>query len=765
MLQTKLKAFLAIVCAIACVVGFSQGALLSATADDKPSKVALETTTLPAGDVVIENANLRFTFNQRSCFFTVEDLKTGKVWNSNPGATWDTVEDEAVMTDTVAKGKSKMELATTIVVHYLNKNEVADTAVSYTNSVKANKHKVQGIVRDGKTVGVRIDFHFDYEGFDIPIELELTEDRLAARVIAEEIKEAEPDKNGKLNHITAVEVLPYFGAGSAEDEGYILVPDGTGALINFNNNKSRYAAYSQVVYGRDVTELLVRQEATLQNAYLPVFGIKNGDTGLLGVITDNSSATILANVNGGVSSYNNARVSFRMRGTDSYTLGTTIGSRVQQFLVYEDGGINIDKVEVAYFFLTGEDSDYSGMAKRYRQYLIDECGMSVNDKQTTRVFLELYGGVEVTRPVMGFQTDVIQKVTGYDEAEKMLKDLKAAGVNDITVRYVNWDNNTIRGKAGGKVSLLSDLGGKKAFASLVAYCNNNGIELFLDQEMQRTNKWGNGYASTFHGAQTISGNLSKDEQFSIQLRFEQNAYQLMSMQHIPDIRASVEKTFGKLTDKYGNVGISTGSFGQILYSDYRTEGWTRNDSEQVILDTTAKLAETYPVMASGANLPAALQADVLVNLPVSSGRFDITDVCVPFYQLVMSGAKTYTASAANMSASTDVAVLQALETGSMVSFLLTEADYDELRDTKLTDLYSIGYDKYKDELVAAYQTLTDVYAKTEHSAVAHHEYLQTNVAKVVYENGTVIYINYTDEAIDVEGTAVAANSYAVKGGN
>lgn len=765
MLQTKLKALLAIVCAIACVVGFSQGALLSATADDQPSKVALETTSLPAGDVVIENANLRFTFDQRSCFFTVEDLKTGKVWKSNPGATWDPVEEEAVFDDAFAKGKAKMELAATIIVHYLNKTEVADTAVSYTNSVKANKHKVQGIVRDGKTVGVRVDFHFDYEGFDVPIELELTDDRLVARVISQEIKEAEPDEKGKLNHITAVEVLPYFGAGSLTDEGYILVPDGTGALINFNNNKGRYDAYNQPVYGRDVTELLIRQEATLQNAYLPIFGIKNGDTGLLGVITANSAANILANVSGNISSYNNARVKFRMRGTDQYTLGSTIGSRVQQFLMYEEGGINVDKVEVSYFFLTGEDSDYSGMAKRYRQYLTDECGMTANDKQTTRVFLELYGGVEVTRPVMGFQTDVIQKVTGYDEAEKMLKDLKEAGVDNISVRYLNWDNTTIRSKAAGKVKLLGDLGGKKAFASLVAYCNNNGIDLFLDQELQRTNKWGNGYAATFHGAQTISGNLAKDETFSIQLRFENGGYQLMSMQNIDEISDSILKKFDKMSGKYGNIGISTGSFGEILYSDYRTEGWLRSDSEQVISNTTAKMAEKYPVMASGANLPAALSADVLVNLPVSSGRFDITDQCVPFYQLVFSGVKTYTASAANMSASTDVAVLQALETGSMISFLLTEEDYDELRDTVLTDLYSIGYDKYKDELVEAYKTLTEVYTKTENSAVAHHEYLQTNVAKVVYENGTVIYINYTDEAIDAEGTTVAANSYAVKGGN
>lgn len=765
MLQTKLKALLATVCAIACVVGFSQGALLSATADKEPVKAALETTSLPAGDVVIENDNLRFTFDQRSCFFTVEDLKTGAVWKSNPAATWDEAEDTAIYADEIAKGKAKTELATTIVVHYLNKKTVADTAISYTNSVKAKDHKVQGIVRDGKTVGVRIDFHFAREGFDVPVEIELQADRLCARVIAEEIKEPKPDKDGKMNHITDVEVLPYFGAGSPEDEGYMLVPDGSGALINFNNNKGNYTAYSQVVYGRDVNEAMFRQEATLLNAHLPVFGIKNGDTGLLAVISDNSSATIKASVNGGGTSYNAVRALFRMRGTDNYTLGTTIGSRVQQFLIYEDGGINIDKVEVSYFFLTGKDSDYSGMAKRYQKYLVDDAGMKVVDKQAPRVFLELYGGVEVTRPVWGFRTDVIQKVTGYGEAQAMLEDLAKAGVNNITVRYLNWDNNTIRSKTGGKVSIVGDLGGKSEFRDLIKYCNDNNIPLYLDQELQQTNKWGNGYAATFNGAQTISGTLAEQEKFSIQLRFATTGYQLMSMTLVPEIAEKVEKAFGKLTTKYGTVGISTGSFGDTLYADYRETGWTRNDSEQVIQDVTASFAKTYSVMASGANLPAALQADALINLPVSSGRFDITDTSVPFYQLVFSGTKIYAASAANMSASTDIAVLHALETGSMITFNLTNTDYDELRDTVLTDMYSISYDNYKDELVAAYQTLTDVYAKTENSAVAHHEYLQTNVAKVVYENGTIIYINYNEEDVTVEGVTVAANGYTVKGGN
>lgn len=46
--------------------------------------------------------------------------------------------------------------------------------------------------------------------------------------------------------------LPYFGAGGPEDEGYLMVPEGGGALINFNNNKFSQASYYANLYGWDM---------------------------------------------------------------------------------------------------------------------------------------------------------------------------------------------------------------------------------------------------------------------------------------------------------------------------------------------------------------------------------------------------------------------------------------------------------------------------------------------------------------------------------
>ena len=53
------------------------------------------------------------------------------------------------------------------------------------------------------------------------------------------------------NRILKISVLPYFGAASANDSGYMIVPDGSGAIINFNNGKYNAAPYSKRFYGGD----------------------------------------------------------------------------------------------------------------------------------------------------------------------------------------------------------------------------------------------------------------------------------------------------------------------------------------------------------------------------------------------------------------------------------------------------------------------------------------------------------------------------------
>ena len=130
--------------------------------------------------------------------------------------------------------------------------------------------------------------------------------------------------------ITAVSLLPAFGAvGAQEDgsyeDGYLLVPEGSGALIRFNNQKLTQPSYYANVYGYDYG--IKRDEfITETKAVFPVFGLLRKEQSFLCVVEDASSfVSIQADINGktpnsGRSSYNTVNAKATVLHLDQYNV-------------------------------------------------------------------------------------------------------------------------------------------------------------------------------------------------------------------------------------------------------------------------------------------------------------------------------------------------------------------------------------------------------------------------------------------------------------
>ena len=75
--------------------------------------------------------------------------------------------------------------------------------------------------------------------FRIPIEYRLEEDSLVVTVPTEDVvyplEVESPDGELVTMPLAAITVLPYFGAAGENEEGYIFVPDGSGAIMMLNN--------------------------------------------------------------------------------------------------------------------------------------------------------------------------------------------------------------------------------------------------------------------------------------------------------------------------------------------------------------------------------------------------------------------------------------------------------------------------------------------------------------------------------------------------
>ena len=110
--------------------------------------------------------------------------------------------------------------------------------------------------------------------------------------------------------LTKLRVLPYLGAGSTEDEGFILVPEGNGGVINFNNGKNRQNPYYTQVYGWDYGEERAFLTGETASA-IPVFGISKNGSSMLCILEDYATvATIEADVSGRGHGYNIAYATY-----------------------------------------------------------------------------------------------------------------------------------------------------------------------------------------------------------------------------------------------------------------------------------------------------------------------------------------------------------------------------------------------------------------------------------------------------------------------
>ena len=139
--------------------------------------------------------------------------------------------------------------------------------------------------------------------FQVPMCYQLDGDNLLVTV---DPKEVEYNTNGY--YLVNIDVLRYFGATLHED-GYLFVPDGSGALIHLNNGKTTEASYSAVVYGQDATMLYTswyQSQVDSQNTIkMPVYGIKDGDKSVFAIIEEGDAyASIKADVAETLTGYN-----------------------------------------------------------------------------------------------------------------------------------------------------------------------------------------------------------------------------------------------------------------------------------------------------------------------------------------------------------------------------------------------------------------------------------------------------------------------------
>lgn len=603
------------------------------------------------------------------------------------------------------------------------------------------------------------DLNFAESSFDKPIYnvnviYRLDGDDLVVEV---PLREIEYKSDYPISNLT---VLPFFGAGGTEDEGFLLVPEGGGALINFNNGKSSQNDYYANMYGWDMA---LNREAVVHNTrnYFNVYGISQGNDSFICILEDGAAyASIRADISGRLNSYNYTHAVYSIALREKYNVGEIANSSIYVYIPELPEGSLVQR----YSFVNS--GSYTDMAKDYQAYLADkyEGYLTVNEDTEVPVAVEIVGAVDKVKQILGVPVSRPLKLTSFKEAANIITDLKSNGVNNMSVKLTGWANGGIQQKMLSRVKPISGLGGKKELQNTVNTAKELGVDFYLDGVTQYAYDSGilDGFFVFTDSARMISkekAELFEYNPVSYGKRESLDSYYLLH----PDLAAEMTDNLAAAASKYG-TGISFRETGKDLSADYYVKDIRHRQEvqNQQVEQIKALADQGQQIMINMGNDYLAPYCDMVTNMDLRGSEYTIIDTYVPFYQMALHGYVNYTGEALNLTGETEDELLCSAEYGAGLSFTLMNETAFVLQKTLYTEYYGSDYAAWHDRLMEIYTRYNEELGHTFNQKMIGHEQINSDLSCTMYEDGTLVYVNYSylDQTAE-DGTVVPARDYKV----
>lgn len=663
-----------------------------------------------------------------------------------------------------------------------------------------------GLTKEGlDTIYTNIDYATSGSGiiFYVPVIYLIEGNTFKAEIVTDDIRYSSEIA------ITQIDFLRNFGArtNSETEVGYTLLPDGSGAIIEHNNGDTRATDIHIALADRHKDEAMTRSREKIsaipyvETAVLPVFGMKQDDRAIFGIIEQGYE---LANVaastaDGGLNKYNVTYPVFfptpmdEIKYTDDAPQGTVmfpkfvVPTEVTIKTGEKKGTVEIQNwnycwlpdisLQVRYAFLEGEDANYAGMASFFREYMIDMYGLEkVEAKENTTFYADIYGAIQKKVSILGFPIERKYAITDFEEAEVVV-DALLENVDSLTIRYLGMANGSLyTTDYSDHFKPLYVLGGKKGYASFLESMASKNVAVYPDVDPTHVyiDKTFDGFAPYFDAVKTLGKQTIIIENHNLAtglygiITGEEQDY---FFPRWPISAAKYEETFaGLLADLelYNNKNISMSQLGSTLAADY---------DESLVVDRTqsARLIGSlvegyddagYSIAVETGNYWTLPYVDLITKIPTTSSKYLIEDYEVPFLQMVIHGLVEYTGEEINTLQESKYQILKALEYGCGLSARLMYEEDMVFQNTYYTTLlYSMHYENWLDEIGEMYTTVNDILKDVQDQYLVGHEKIATNVYVSTYENGLTVAVNYNkvDTTVSYNGAdlTIEANGFVV----
>lgn len=588
----------------------------------------------------------------------------------------------------------------------------------------------------------------DTPRFTVALDYTLTENGLSVNLPVDQIRYEE----GSFR-LYKIRVLPYFGTVTDKASAEMIIPDGSGALIDCQDETK--ASISLPFYGADNSLWTVETAENMEQATLPVYGLTRGDNAFIAYVSDGEAiGSVECHPKNSVYPFANVGGTYVVHPFETFASnGASTKVTMQKYASDPYAG----NITTNFMFVSGQNINYVDLAKTVRNYLFAQKEKVQNT--SLGFYLDTYGTVMRKENFLGYAYNKDIALTTVEQAGEMYKALNDKGITNISVRY----NNLFNDKYVNQISNIGDLegvvGNKKELNAFMQEVASKGGTVYPNMELLLEKYSTNLSNATWH-SKYIEGTMID---FSASSLYSEGV--TADFEHIIVKSDEMVERFPEILEdmkEFQSNALSFTSIGKYLFSDFTEDEVRYRDAVQDDMITVLKTAKEQgnKIMVDMGNAYTLPYADVVIDAPMSGSTLSFEKQEVPFLQIVLHGYVSFSGKPLNLSDDYEMQYLKSVEYGADLAYTLNNATAEMVKNTNYSELYSTNFNHWIEKASADYLAAATVLEGCAGSTIEDHVMLTKDVFMTTYENGAKIIVNYTAADYTYNGTVVAPRGFA-----
>lgn len=665
--------------------------------------------------------DIDFCYDQNNMEFSITDTRSDKIWDSS---LTDEYYGKPVLNKLLQKSKAQLFTMT-----YCDED-------GFVNAIRNNDEGA--VVTISESDDLSLHCSFNEIGIEFSLNFELIGNTLQVTIPGESVKESK-------NQIITIELLPFLGSSIDSENGYIFFPDGSGTLYDFKEEMPgiRYP-YKQKVFGEgisDLQEYIDDSSTGIKWIMVPIFGVKHGESAFIGTVTRGEADTTLCFAPSGYI-FSASRVYPIFNYRYSYTTESVTDEEV---VIFENERYSGD-FQIQYTFLDEDNANYSGMARAYRRFLLNN---EMLNSSTVHPSVALDLLISIKKDMLLWDEKVV--LSEFSDASNILNELNNEGLSNVILTLMGWQSEGYNSYPA-HFPVNKNAGGDDDLHDLISAADKSDSYILLKDNFFEADKGQKGYSmrndTVFNIGNEIITNLDKNK-FLLDYR---SAFSFL------------ENKWLKYVNRFDPDGINIDILGRLLYGNNMKNNTIRYSNAVVVGNSFVKSASANLdiVSVSGGNEYILQYADMLSSIPESSSGDFTFDRDIPFFHIVAHGYIPYTPEIpGNISDNFENTILTWADYGYVPYFSISHSDTSKLKDTYSEGVFVSKFEEWKDRILELSLKFSDELKYVADVPIYSREELGDGVFITSYENEIEVIVNYTNSDYTYNGKTVHSMSYVV----